>query len=180
MYKAFFLFCFRNKYKLLIFGLLLMIAVVFLLRLGTFPSDDPRDSELVASFREHRRAFETLCAMALEDSGTVSFISLKTLREEDNLESRRRAKYEVLLNEIKLVTDISINDQGRVMFEYRAGGELASGPNWHKGIAYFPGGVPEEDAAVVDDLDHLGDRPGRYLKPLEKNWYLIYQNFGNE
>ena len=179
MYPAFCSFCVRHKVKLLACALLLILAVIFLLRLGAFPSDDPRDRELAASFREHRQAFETLCAMALEDRGKVSYISLESLREKDNLESRRRAKYEVLLNEIKLVTDISINDQGRVMFEYRAGGELASGPNWHKGIAYFPGGVPEEDAAVVDDLDDLGDRPGRYVKPLEKNWYLIYQNFGD-
>ena len=177
MYKAFFLFCFRNKYKLLSFGLLLMIAVVFLLRLGTFPSDEPRDRELEASFREHRQAFEILCAMALEDSGKVDYISLETLREEDNLESRRRAKYNDLLNEIKLVEDIRIDAHDRVMFEYRAGGLLAIGPTWHKGIACFPGGVPEKDAAVVDDLDHVGDRPGRYVKPLEKNWYLIYQNF---
>jgi len=179
MKSAFYSFCYRNKYKLLVCGLLLIVAIYFLNQLSIFPSDDPRDSELMASFREHRQAFETLCAMALEDSGTVSYISLKTLPGENNLESHRRAKYKDLLNEIKLVTDISTNDHERVLFSYRGGGLLAIGPTWSKGIAYYPSGDLGPDRRIVDDLDDLGDRNGTYVKPLEKNWYLIYQNFGD-
>ena len=176
MKSAFYSFCYRNKYKLLVCGLLLIVAIYFLNQLSIFPSDDPRDSELMASFREHRQAFETLCAMALEDSGKVDYISLETLREEDKLDSRRRAKYKDLLNEIKLVENIKVGDHD-VVFEFRAGGLLAIGPSWGKGIIFYSGEYLGPIGRVVDDLDDLGDRNGTYVKPLEKNWYLIYQNF---
>ena len=178
MKSAFYSFCYRNKYKLLVCGLLLIVAIYFLNQLSIFPSDDPRDSELMASFREHRQAFETLCAMALEDSGTVSYISLETLPGENNLESHRRAKYKDLLNEIKLVENIKVGDHD-VVFEYRAGGLLAIGPSWGKGIIFYSGEYLGPIGRVVDNLDDLGDRNGTYVKPLEKNWYLIYQNFGD-
>ena len=178
MYPAFCSFCVRHKVKLLVVGLLLILAVIFFLRLGTFPSDEPRDRELEASFREHRQAFEILCAMALEDSGKVDYISLETLREEDKLDSRRRAKYKDLLNEIKLVENIKVGDHD-VVFEYRAGGLLAIGPSWGKGIIFYSGEYLGPIGRVVDDLDDLGDRNGTCVKPLEKNWYLIYQNFGD-
>jgi hypothetical protein len=179
MKSAFYLFCYRHRYKLLVCGLLLIVALYFLYQLGIFPSDNPKDSKLEASFREHRQAFETLCAMALEDSGKVSYISLETLPDDD-LDSRRRVRYKDLLNEIKLVEEIRIDDHERVMFEFRAGGLAAFGPTWYKGIAYFPGGVREKDATVVDNLDNIGDQPGVYASPLEENWYLTYLNFHDE
>jgi len=176
MNNAFFAFCKRNKGKVLLLGLFLIFIILFYLGpRSRFPSDLPKDSELVASFREHHEAFEALCAMALEDSERVSDISVDTLRE-TSLEKHRKAQYRDLLEQIKRDMDIGIDDHERVLFSYSGGGEfLAINRTWGKGIAYYPSG-PWKGNLVVKDLDHLGDRDGIYLVPLEKNWYLIYQN----
>jgi len=151
----------------LIVGMLIILGPM----LNRFPSDVPKDSELVASFRAHHEAFETLSAMALEDSERVSDITINAM---PSLDRRRNAKYRELFEQINRDMNIATNDHERVLFEYSGGG-IAIGQSWDKGIAYYPHGLTAADT-VVNDLDHLGDRDGIYLVPLEKNWYLIYQN----
>jgi hypothetical protein len=175
--NAIFAFCKRNKFKVFPLGLLLIFIILFYLgpRTGRFPSDVPKDSQLVASFWEHHEAFEKLSAIALEDSERVSEICVDTLSD-TSLDESRKAQYRDLLEQIKGVTDIGIDDHLRVLFSYSGGGEfLAINRSWGKGIAYYPDG-PSGIEKVVNDLDHLGDRDGIYLVPLEKNWYLIYQD----
>jgi hypothetical protein len=154
--------------------ILISVAFIYLFIPSKFPTDTPKDGELVASYWKNHAAFETLGAMALEDSEHVSRISLDTLPD-NSLKNGHSAQYKELLEQIKSVAEIGIDGHNRVLFPYRGGGEfLAINRTWIKGIAYYPDGLSRSEI-VVPDLDHLVDRDGIYVVPIEKNWYLIFQ-----
>ncbi len=139
----------------------------------------PTDGQLIQLFRSHRDAFERLAAMATEDMGTVSYLSVETLSEphptdgRQNLSSARRSEYMRLLTSIRpdLVLRIATD---RISFSYSSGGVgLSVNQSWIKGLAYLPSGS-QRVGIVVTSLDKLPTRDDVYLVPIEHKWYVIY------
>jgi hypothetical protein len=133
----------------------------------------PKDSELVALFRANREAFERLRTMAMEDSGSVFYLSEDTLKQSPLSEARRDEYARLMAFYPKLTLGLGSH---QVTFGFARGGVgLAIGQSWIKGITYLPDGY-EKGCVMTKSLDDLGMRvsDGVYLVPIERNWYLIY------
>ena len=158
MTRKFIAICKHHNWKLLFLspppGLLLILIILFLFGpiIFRFPSDVPKDRDLMASFWEHHETFKMLGSMALMDSENASYISLNTLPDK-KLKAGRSDQYIRLLKQIKGINSIAVQYDSRVLFFYGGGGILlAVGPSWSKCIAYFPNGLTSE-TTVVNDLD---------------------------
>lgn len=131
-----------------------------------------KDAELIAAFKERRSDFEKLKQMATEDSGSIGYISEKTLKK-SALSENRQNEYTTLLSRIHPGLTVGAGPQ-QVTFHFAQGGAaLAIGRSWIKGITYLPGGA--KGCTIVKNLDELSlVADGVYVVPIEGDWYLIY------
>ena len=130
-----------------------------------------KDAELIAVFKERRGDFEKLKQMAMEDSGSIGYISEKTLKK-SSLSEGRQNDYATLLSRIRPGLSVGAGPQ-QVTFHFAQGGAaLAIGRSWTKGITYLPGGA--KGCTVVKNLDERHVDDGVYVVPIEADWYLIY------
>jgi hypothetical protein len=145
----------------------------------------PKDGDLIALFRANHQGFDRLRTMATEDAGAVAIISKGNIRRTKLSESRREEYLHWLaisrnmtIGIGPLIPDGNITTgaiQYEVNFIFARGGLLLSiGPAWMKGIVYLPDGY-EKFGTTVTNLDKAPAKNGTYLVPIERNWYVIYQ-----
>src|SRR5205807_2133139 len=120
----------------------------------------PTDRELINMFRTHRKSFERLRSMAIEDTASVSYLSAETPNDNFLSASRRKA-YLDLLSTIRSDLVIRI-DPLDISFSYSGGGEgLSVDRSWMKGISYLPRG-PKAVGEIARSLDKPPDRDGQF------------------
>jgi len=133
----------------------------------------PKDRELIALFRDHRESFERLRTMAIEDSGSIAYLSKDSL-DKSALSEARQNEYITLLSGIRRNLTVGTGPH-QVMFHFAQGGiGSVIARSWTEGITYLPAGY-ERGGVIVKSLDDMGiHNDGVYLVPIEQNWYLVF------
>jgi hypothetical protein len=159
-------------------GFVLAVAfafgVLYMWRFNPFALGRPKDQELIALFRGHREAFERLRTMAIEDSGSIAYLSEDSLKK-SALSEARRSEYLRLLSEIRRNLTVGTGPH-QVTFHFAGGGVgLAIARSWTQGITYLPANY-EKGCVMVKSLDDLGAHvsDGVYIVPIERDWYLMF------
>jgi hypothetical protein len=132
----------------------------------------PSDQTLIATFHDHRAAFEQLRQMAIEDAQHGPFNPFV----EKKLPDSRRQKYRDLQYEIHVDNDVgAAGSDDTVRFEFSWGGLSAIGSEWRKGIEYIPGNKMEHAEELLPSLDKPSALPyGMYTREIEPNWFIYY------
>ena len=110
--------------------------------------------------------------MADEDWGRQAYFS--AFDPTSKLAGSRQQEYYNLLSEISSGVTETRDYDGTVRFVLAGQGSAIS-PDWLKGVEYIPGNY-EKKGILVHDLDNVSKlAPGIYLRQLEPNWFLVYQ-----
>lgn len=155
-------------------------SVLVLLVLGTLifwmthsvKSKFPLDQNLITLFTAKHDVFEKLRKMANEDWGKQATFSISD--SSGKLEKSRQQEYDDLLLQIGSGVIETRDYNGTITFNL-AGEGVAIGPTWSKGIVYVPESS-EKEGIIVQNLDDVSKlAPGVYLRPIEPNWFIFYQ-----
>jgi hypothetical protein len=133
----------------------------------------PSDQKLMATFQDHRAAFDELREMATEDSRTGPFDP--DLDRE--LPVSRQQKYNRLRSEIKFGLGMGAGGNDHVVRFTFASGAVHSqiAPEWSKGIEYIPGYYKVYGWELALNLDQLSALPeGMYVREIEPHWFIFY------
>lgn len=136
----------------------------------------PTDQKLLTVFHAHREAFDKLRQMVIEDEDRQGYFSESSLKDDKLFNESRRQEYKTLLSEIHPGLVVLIDGNGNVeRFIFAGGGLSAISPGWLKGIEYVPGNY-EKLGVVLPNLNDARKLPANvYLRPIEINWFLVYQ-----
>jgi hypothetical protein len=168
-------------FKLLVGFVVICCAVAALLfwMADPFNLSAPADQKLIMLFHDHREAFEKLREMATEDLGRASYITQFDI--EGNINEARKQEYQTLLSEIYPRglrypgLQVGGGPDG-VRFIFAGGGLSAISGGWLKGIEYHPENR-RRIGTIVQNLDKANTLPPDvYLREIEPNWYIVYQN----
>jgi hypothetical protein len=147
------------------------IAAIFFWMADPLYFRAPKDRKLIASFQDHRVAFEKLRQMAAEDSEGYLSESHLDIR----LGDKRRQAYLSLLSEIRPCRSMGGDDQ-TTRFIFAGGGLLAIGSGWAKGIEYVAGNT-DRIGPVLENLDQPSSLAtgNVYLRQIEPKWFVFFQ-----
>ena len=133
----------------------------------------PADQELIATFHDHRAAFEKLRQMVAEDLHKESYFSESHLS--GKLDVTRKQMYKNLLSEIHPGLVVTVDYDKSVRFIFARGGLSAISPGWLKGIEYVSGSY-EKKGTISQNLDKANTLlAGVYIRQIEPNWFVLYQ-----
>jgi hypothetical protein len=143
----------------------------------------PDDATLIRIFSEHRKDFETLAAMFVEDTSTfnlarvsVDYVSYHRSAYGQPLSDQRLSSYRDLLRKLGLEF-VSDGTEGGVIFVAFVRGWGPEG-GVYKGYRFFPDGIPESwRSSVVDELHYQPKKyePNTSLhRKIDKYWYLWF------
>jgi hypothetical protein len=151
---------------------LLVLGVFIFWRTHPVKSKFPLDQNLITLFTAKHDVFEKLRKMADEDWGKQATFSVSD--SSSKLAESRQQEYHDLLLQIGSGVIERRDYNGTITFNL-AGEGVAIGPTWGKGIMYIPGSS-EKEGIVVQNLDDVSKlAPGVYLRPIEPNWFIFYQ-----
>ena len=133
---------------------------------------EPRDQELISTFRAHRQAFDQLQEMAAEDARRNWYLGAS---DPSKLDQSRRDGYKKLTSEIRPELQAAMNGTtGVIRFIFARQG-VAIGQGWVKGIEYVPGDFSRE-GVLLPDLDKAaGLSANVYIRQIEPKWFIFYQ-----
>jgi hypothetical protein len=159
-------------------GIVLVLLSLSILGIFTYwtrsrlPSKFPLDQNLITLFSAHHEAFEKLRKMADEDWGRQAEFS--AFDSNSKLARSRQQEYDNLLSGIGSGVSETRDYDGTIRFVL-AGQGTAISPGWLKGVEYILGNY-EKKGVIVHDLDDVSKlATGVYLRQLEPNWFLVYQ-----
>ena len=140
----------------------------------------PRDKKLIAIVNSHREGFEKIHQMATEDAEKGLYLDTSDFGGGSKFTASRQQEYEKCISEIQPGLHVSIDGREKgISVTFAAGGLLAIGPEWGKGIKYEPSNVTDQNRYIgvistnVDNTRAL--KTGTtYIRPLETNWFIFY------
>jgi hypothetical protein len=146
-------------------------SLVILWALDPLNLSAPSDRELLATFRDHREAFDRLRELAA-DQRTAGYLTATDTSKD--FDTNQKKEFEAILTGLSSHLIVTV-DWPRVRFIFAGGGLSAISPGWLKGIQYIPDDEPLR-APLVANLDNaFKQRAGVYLRMIEPNWYILYQ-----
>jgi len=141
----------------------------------------PSDQKLIATFQNHRGAFEHLYAMAAQDADRGWRFSWDR-REGSQPPYFSQSRWEDYENQISqihpAVVSVTMRPDGILRFIFDGGGFglVPAGSSWSKGIEYIPAGLENRRGQRLPDLSKAPGLPANntYIREIEPQWFLFY------
>jgi len=130
------------------------------------------DAEMIQTFHTHRAEFEEVRTMAMSDP-VIQRVD-ENWTDPPNIAPDRVGKFRELFGIINTPRGISPNHStGELEIIASSIGWVASGSS--KGYLYAERKRSGTVVESLDDLSVLSSVGDRYLKPIERNWYLYFE-----